>query len=172
MKERDKMIRYFIMDVDGTLTDGKLFVGPDGECFKAFNVKDGCGIINLLPQMGIEPVIVTGRQSRIVEMRCKELGITKLFQGVKNKTEVLQMLTRNNLNQIAYIGDDLNDMEAMKRVAEAGGSVGCPADATGDVKQIAHFISEKCGGDGAVREYIEWLLKRYNGGEGNVSFCK
>ena len=76
------MIKYLVMDVDGTLTDGKVYMGNQGEVFKAFSIKDGCGIHDILPKCKIEPIIVTGRKSKIVELRCQELGITKLFQGV------------------------------------------------------------------------------------------
>ena len=80
-----KNIKYLVMDVDGTLTDGKIYMGNDGEVMKAFDIKDGYGIHDLLPPSGIVPVIITGRGSEILLNRCEELGITKVFQNVHNK---------------------------------------------------------------------------------------
>ena len=152
------MIKYFVMDVDGTLTDGKIYMSEAGELCKAFNVKDGYGIHNILLQTGIVPVIITGRISDIVSKRCKELGISEVYQGVSNKIEVLQGI-ESDLSKVAYIGDDLNDISCMKLIKEAGGYVGCPLDAVSEVKKLADFVSEYKGGEGAVREFIEWLLK-------------
>ena len=138
-------IKYLVMDVDGTLTDGKIYMGVHGELTKAFDIKDGYGIHDMLIPAGVTPVIITGRKSEILENRCGELGITNLFQGVKDK--------------VAYIGDDLNDIECMKAVKEAGGMTGCPRDAVKGVLSISNFRSKKNGGNGAVREFIEYLLK-------------
>lgn len=145
------------MDVDGTLTDGKIYIGDSGEIFKAFNVKDGYGIYNIALPAGIEPVIITGRVSEIVSNRCKEIGIKKIFQGVKNKSDILQNIVPN-LSQVAYIGDDINDFECMKMIKNAGGRTGCPKDAVKKIKKMVDYISEYNGGEGAVRDYIEWLL--------------
>lgn len=154
-----KRIKYLIMDVDGTLTDGKIYMGNDGELCKAFNVKDGCGIHDLAIPAGIIPAIITGRSSKILENRCKELGITFLYQGVPNKIERLREIT-DDMAQVAYIGDDINDLSCMQHVKVAGGLTGCPADAARAVVEISDFISEKKGGDGAVRDFIEWILSR------------
>lgn len=156
-------IRYFIMDVDGTLTDGKIYMGNDGEVCKAFDIKDGLGIHEILIPAGIEPIIITGRSSKILENRCKELGISKLFQGVKNKKEILNEIlekTKSAYNNTAYIGDDINDLSCMELIKEAGGLIGCPSDAVKQVKTLADFISTKPGGNGAVREFIEWVVER------------
>ena len=153
-------IKYLIMDVDGTLTDGKIYMGNDGELCKAFSIKDGCGIHDILIPAGIEPVIITGRSSKILENRCKELGIEKLYQGVSNKIEKLdEVLQGGSYSEVAYIGDDINDLSCMKVIKEAGGVVGCPADAASEVLDITDYVSVKNGGDGAVREFIEWLLR-------------
>lgn len=157
------MIKYFVMDVDGTLTDGKIYMGTDGEFVKAFDIKDGCGIHDLLIPSGIVPVIITGRTSQIVRNRCRELGITALYQGISNKKEKLEEILRENddscLN-VAYIGDDINDLECMQEVLLNGGVVGCPRDAVEEVKNIASYVSNKDGGAGAVRDFIEWVLKK------------
>lgn len=154
-----KKIQYLVMDVDGTLTDGKIYMGNDGELMKAFHIKDGCAIAMLLPEKQITPVIITGRQSRILENRCRELGITKLFQGVKDKTGKLEeVLAGRQADCVAYIGDDINDLDCMQFVKANGGIVGCPADAASQVKTIADYVSVQPGGDGAVRTFVEWLM--------------
>ena len=148
------------MDVDGTLTDGKIYMSNQGEFCKAFNVKDGCGIRDILLPKGIAPVIITGRTSQIVENRCKELLIEEVYQGVKNKVEILEKLLREkggSYSSVAYIGDDINDLSCMKAIREEGGIVGCPMDAADEVKMLADFVSGKKGGEGAVREFIDWL---------------
>ena len=151
------MIKYLVMDVDGTLTDGKIYMSNDGEMMKAFDIKDGCGIHDILIPAGITPVIITGRSSEILENRCKELGITNLHQGIRNKIEKLLTIT-TDLSVVAYIGDDINDLSCMEPIKEAGGLVGCPADAVQKVVDLADFVSKRNGGNGAVREFIEWIV--------------
>lgn len=145
------------MDVDGTLTDGKIYMGNDGEIMKAFDVKDGCGIHDIAVPAGLIPVIITGRESKILENRCKELGITKLYQGVADKVQRLKAIVPD-FSEVAYIGDDINDLPCMKEVRGAGGIVGCPADAVKEVVDAATFVCTRKGGNGAVREFIEWIL--------------
>lgn len=150
-------ISALLMDVDGTLTDGRVHISAAGECFKSFHVKDGYGIRWLLPQNAIIPVIVTGRISEIVAHRARELGISAVYQGIADKAACVQEISaalRIPLKEMAFIGDDLNDLSAMRLC----GVRGCPADAVGDVRAVSDFISEKPGGQGAVREFIEWLI--------------
>lgn len=151
-------IKYFVMDVDGTLTDGKIYMGNDGEVMKAFDIKDGLGIHDILLPAGIKPVIITGRKSRILEKRCKELGITELYQGVRDKVSKLKEAV-DDLSQTAYIGDDINDLGVMQVIKQSGGIIGCPADAVMEVIKVSDFISSKNGGSGAVRTFIDWLVK-------------
>lgn len=142
------------MDVDGTLTDGRIHIGNHGELFKSFHVRDGYAIHDMLPQMGIIPIAITGRISFIVEQRCKEMGIVYVVQGCQNKQEELECILSKlgiEWKETAYIGDDLNDLQCM----ELAGLVGCPADAAEKVKQQADFISSYSGGCGAVREFVE-----------------
>lgn len=149
-------IKFLIMDVDGTMTDSKIYIGDQGEMMKAFNVKDGLGIKKLHLE-GIVPVIITGRNSEIVAYRARELNITEIHQGAHNKVDILKQIAKNykcDLNEIAYIGDDENDLECMKSC----GIKGCPADAEKAVKNIVDFICERKGGEGAVREFIDYLL--------------
>lgn len=152
-------INYVVMDVDGTLTDGKIYMSPSGEAMKAFNIKDGCGIHDILIPAHIIPVIITGRESTIVLNRCKEIGITEVHQGISNKLDKLKTIVKD-LKSVAYIGDDINDLVCMEAVKRNGGIVGCPADAVDQVKTIADFIAPHNGGDGAVRDFIEWILKK------------
>ena len=159
-----KKIKLFVMDVDGTLTDGKIYMGENGEVMKAFNVKDGYAIAHILPEMGIIPVIITGRKSRIVENRAKELGITELYQCVGNKLAKLkEVAAKYNAtpDEIAYIGDDLNDLECIKYC----GFSACPADAVEMIQDKCTFICSKKAGEGAVRECIERILIRVDNNE-------
>ena len=106
-------VKLLVMDVDGTLTDGRIYVGAQGEVMKAFDVRDGYAIAHLLPTRGIVPVIITGRSSEIVAQRAKELKITELYQGVSDKLEKLKTVAAAygaSADEIAYIGDDLNDL--------------------------------------------------------------
>lgn len=152
-------IKLLVMDVDGTLTDGKIYMGENGEVMKAFNIKDGYAIAHMLPEMGIIPVIITGRKSKIVENRAKELGIIELYQGVVNKLDQLKKVAEKYkaaTEEIAYIGDDLNDLECI----EYCGVAVCPADAVEKVKRKVTYVCQSNGGEGAVREFItEQLIK-------------
>lgn len=153
-------IKVLVMDVDGTLTDGGIYIGEDGEIMKRFHVKDGYAICEMLPQMGIKPVIITGRTSKILEKRCEELKIEYLFQGSRNKVKDMKQVIEDMgicLDFVAYIGDDLNDYAAMKLV----GVRGCPADAAIEIKDISDCVTKARGGNGAVREFVEWIRNSY-----------
>ena len=154
------------MDVDGTLTDGKIYMGQNGESFKAFDIKDGCGIKDILPTLGIIPVIITARESQIVANRCKELGVTELHQGCRDKIGKLRDILKERgridgvvytLANVAYIGDDILDLQCLQPIKENGGMTACPADAVDDVKLIVDYVCEKNAGNGAVRELINSL---------------
>lgn len=151
------MIKYLVMDVDGTLTDGKIYMSPSSEVMKAFNIKDGLGIHDILPLYNIIPMIITGRSSDIVLKRCKELGVTEVYQGVSDKIEKLESLV-DDLSSVAYMGDDINDLTCMEAVKDAGGVTGCPADAVDKVKNLVDFTAMHNGGEGAVRDFIEWII--------------
>jgi len=152
------MIRLLIMDVDGTLTDGKVYLSDTGEMFKAFDIKDGYGIKHILPQATIRAAIITGRTSKMVALRAKELGVNDLYQGIDTKVDILKELKEKlhlEYSQIAYIGDDLNDLPVMKTV----GLSACPSDAVLAVKRQCNYVCQAMGGHGAVREFIEWLVE-------------
>ena len=152
-----KQTKYLIIDVDGTLTDGKIYMGNNGEVCKAFHIRDGSGIHDLLIPSGIIPVIITGRKSAIVLNRCNELGITRIYQGVSDKYIKLKDIT-DDLSQIAYIGDDINDLSCIQSIAADHGLSGGPKDAINEVREVADYISKYNGGEGAVRDFIEWLI--------------
>lgn len=142
-----------VMDVDGTLTDGHIYIGSNGEIMKAFDVKDGYAIARLR-EYGIEPVIITGRKSAIVEERAKELKIKELYQGIEDKLAMLQSVASTyNLNpeEIAYIGDDLNDLQCINYC----GLTACPRDAVKKIKDVVNYVCSNYGGRGAVREFID-----------------
>ena len=152
------MIKLVLLDVDGTLTDGGIYRGNNGEELKRFNVKDGYAIVNAR-KLGIEFGIITGRKSELVEIRSNELKIKYLYQGISEKTVILkEIMQKTGLKkeEIAYMGDDLNDILIMKQ----SGLTGAPKDAADEVIQIADFVSEKNGGSGAVREFVEYILKK------------
>ena len=152
-----KDIRLFAMDVDGTLTDGKIYMGAAGELMKAFNIKDGQGI-RLLQQAGIVVAIITARRSEIVENRAKELDIVEVYQSEGDKVKALRALCEKyglTPAQTAFIGDDLGDLPALRFCG-----VGfCPSDAAKEVCETAHVLATR-GGEGAVREAAELLLER------------
>lgn len=154
-----KDIKILIMDVDGTLTDGKVNMTDNGELFKSFDVKDGYAIKHILPILHIIPIIITGRYSILTEKRAQEIGIENIYQGILQKEALLPAICdkfKVTTQEISYIGDDLNDLNIMKCVKIAA----CPADAVYQIKAVSQFISTKVGGNGAVREFIEWLSKR------------
>ena len=152
------VVKLFVMDVDGTLTDGRINMGPDGELFKSFNIMDGYGINEMLPAHGIVPAIITGRTSQIVANRARELHITELYQGKHDKLDTLRALMAKyecSRDNVAYIGDDILDIVCMREC----GVVGCPADACPEVKELAQFVSSLKGGEGAVREFVEYVIR-------------
>lgn len=158
------IIKIIAFDIDGTLTDGKLYIGETGEFFKAFDVKDGCGIHDLMPSAGIVPAIITARKSEIVAVRCRELGIEEIYQGYRDKTVAIHDLARKyhlpmqegKYLGIAYMGDDILDIPAMRLC----GVSACPVNSAGQVVPVADFVSQKNGGNGAARDFIEWVIEK------------
>lgn len=151
-------IKMLVMDVDGTLTDGKIYMSGNGEIFKAFDIKDGYSIYTL-HKIGVTPVIITGRASDIVARRAAELKIEEVHQGVSNKLEKLKEVAEKHcitLEEIAYIGDDYNDIDCIR----ACGFSGCPQNAEEDIKPEVDYVCEAKCGEGAVREFIKQFDKR------------
>jgi 3-deoxy-D-manno-octulosonate 8-phosphate phosphatase (KDO 8-P phosphatase) len=152
-----KNIKLFLLDVDGVLTNGDIVYTDAGDEIKTFNVRDGFGI-RLLQKAGIQVGIVTGRSSGALLHRCKNLGIRLIYDSVKNKGDILKDVTAKtglSPHEIAFAGDDLPDVSLLKKV----GAAIAVADAHETVKSIAHFTTERNGGNGAVREICEWILK-------------
>lgn len=155
------------MDVDGTLTDGKVYMSDNGEIFKVFDIKDGGGIKDILPKLNIIPVVITARKSKILENRCNDLNIKYLYQDCRNKidklNEIINEYNKNNkcnysLKNVAYIGDDLLDLQCILAVNEFGGISACPKNSASDVLKHVKYICKNNGGNGAVREFIEYLV--------------
>lgn len=150
-------IQWIVLDVDGVLSDGSLVYTSTGEELKSFSVKDGLGL-TAARKSGIKLAIITARVSPMVERRAKELHFDALLMGHANKTEALRSLCAEHqidLKTIAYMGDDLNDLGALQLV----GLPMAPNNAVSEVKQLAKFISTVNGGQGAVREAVEYILK-------------
>ncbi|MDR0339476.1 MAG: HAD-IIIA family hydrolase [Desulfovibrio sp.] len=150
-------IRCIVVDVDGTLTDGGIYYDNAGNEFKKFCTRDGAGFL-AARQVGIKLMALTGRECYAVQRRMEEFQFAVVEQNVRNKTKRLAELMREHglcREDMAFIGDDLNDIGAMRQC----GFVGCPLDACIEVRQIAHYISPYKGGYGAARDVIAFLLR-------------
>jgi 3-deoxy-D-manno-octulosonate 8-phosphate phosphatase (KDO 8-P phosphatase) len=151
-----KELKLFATDVDGVLTDAGMYYGESGEELKKFNTRDGMGI-KLLQAEGVMIAIITMEHTKIVARRAKKLGITEVFQGAKDKVAVLTHLAEKfniPFEQMAYMGDDVNDVAALQTVGYAA----APADCVDQVRQVVHYICQKNGGEGVVREVIDMIL--------------
>lgn len=156
LSERLAAVKLLILDVDGTLTEGSM-IFLEGDQVKAFNVHDGLGI-RLARNFGLEVAIVTGNTSRSVTLRAETLGLTMVYQGVRHKSGVIDRIAADNgleRAEIAYMGDDINDLPAFERV----GLRFAPSDAVSEIRARADFVTQRPGGRGAVREVIEAILK-------------
>ena len=150
-------IKLVVLDVDGVLTSGQIIFGREGELMKMFHAQDGLGI-TLAHKADIHIAIITGRESPMVQLRGAELNIKDIYQGSMNKTQALAELMAKydvTLEQVAYVGDDLNDLPVLIRV----GLPCAVANAAPEVKQYAQLVTNQAGGNGAVREVIEYILK-------------
>ena len=150
-------VKLLVLDVDGVLTDGRLYYGPQGERLKAFHVRDGAGIKMLLGA-GLDCAFLTGRDGSAASARAAELGVCHVVSGAEDKESALRRLTRSlglELSQTGYVGDDLADLPAMRGC----GWSACPADAAAEVREAANCVTSAAGGCGAVREIVERLLK-------------
>ncbi len=155
--DRAAHIKAIVFDVDGVLTDGGLWYGPTGEVMKRFDVKDGHAMV-LARLTGLPIAILTARTSPIVEVRAQELKLARVFQGRREKGPAFEELcTELSLapGEVAYMGDDVNDLPALSRA----GLSACPADAVPLVRDAVHFVSAWPGGHGAARELIELVLQ-------------
>jgi 3-deoxy-D-manno-octulosonate 8-phosphate phosphatase (KDO 8-P phosphatase) len=157
IRERLKKIKLLILDVDGVMTDGRIIMDGDGREFKNFDVRDGHGI-KMIQRYGIKVVILTGRESKVVEYRAKDLGIDDVYQKAFNKMEVFdKILQKHRLanREVAFMGDDIVDVPVLKK---AGFSISV-ADALPLVKKHVDYVAKNRGGHGAVREICEMILQ-------------
>jgi 3-deoxy-D-manno-octulosonate 8-phosphate phosphatase (KDO 8-P phosphatase) len=156
LKAKINKIKLVITDVDGVLTDGGMYYTKEGDIMKRFHARDGMGV-TLLRNIGIPTIIITGEQTQMVKMWSKRMKIKQLLDGVKNKELKLNIICKNNninLNQIAYIGDDINDFNILKKV----GLSATPNDGINSIKNICHYICSTNGGYGAFRELVDLIL--------------
>ena len=157
LRAKASKIKMVAFDVDGVMTDGSLTFDENGIEYKTFNAKDGQGIVNLR-NAGIITAIITARENGTVKHRFENLGLTRLFQGQKDKLKAMKQLLEDynlDFSQVAYMGDDLPDIPVIKEV----GLGCCPNDAVDEVREVATFISSKNGGRGAVREMCDLIYK-------------
>lgn len=157
INEKAARVRLLIFDVDGVLTDGSLFVGDDGQEYKAFNSRDGHGI-KMLQKYGVEIAIITGRTSQVVEHRMANLGITHIYQGKLEKLPAYEELRKKlgiSPEETAYVGDDVVDLPVMRRV----GLAIAVQDAHPLVRQHSHWQTPSTGGRGAARDVCEMLME-------------
>lgn len=153
---RLRPIKLLLLDVDGVLTDGGIYYGESGEEMKRFDIQDGYGLVKL-QKAGVAVAILTGRYSRLVDRRAKELGISEVYQNVENKAEAYAAIkTRLGLKdrEIAYVGDDEPDIPVLTQV----GFSAAPANAAASVRKATAYVCRHRGGEGAVREIVDMLL--------------
>jgi len=156
VRVRVERIKLVALDVDGVMTDGRLYYHDDGTESKAFDVRDGHGT-KMLKQAGIETVVISGRNSPMVDRRAADIGITEVFQGVRDKVPILEkILSKRGLKfeEVAFVGDDVVDLTTMNRV----GLAVAVADASEYLFDVAHYVTLATGGRGAVREVAELIL--------------
>ena len=163
-------IQLIVLDVDGTMTDGSIIYSSNGKEIKSFNVKDGLGIVSWI-KLGREVAIISGRRSPIVAQRAKELNIKYCYQGVTNKKDILETILYDlnlTMDNVACIGDDLNDYSMLK----ASKISFVPKDANSFIESEADVILNNSGGDGAIREMIEYLIEKEGLEEEFISLWK
>ena len=156
--EKAKKIKLVLTDCDGVLTDTGVYYSAEGEELKRFSIRDGMGVERLRNFAGIDVGIVTGENSEVVRKRAEKLKINHLYLGIKDKSLLLNEIISNTkleADEIAYMGDDTNDIEIMQRA----GLTACPSDATKFAKQVADVIVENKGGFGAFRDFAEFIIE-------------
>jgi len=154
--DKAKKIKLVVFDIDGVMTDGSLFFGDDGQEYKAFNSFDGHGL-RMLQECGVKAAVITGRKSKVVEHRMRDLGVTLIYQGYRDKTPAFKALLEEvklPLDEITYVGDDVVDLPIMSQLNFAIAT----QNAHPFVKQHAHWITPRSGGRGAARDVVEFIL--------------
>jgi 3-deoxy-D-manno-octulosonate 8-phosphate phosphatase (KDO 8-P phosphatase) len=156
----ERKIKLWIIDVDGTLTDGGIYYDENGNELKKFCTKDAVGFFTL-HELGVKTMVLTGRECKATERRMKELKVDFIVQNVCHKFSYIESFLKNhniNWGDVGYVGDDLNDFETMSKC----GYKACPNDSCKEIKKIADYISPVCGGHGAVRDIVEHFLMEEN----------
>jgi 3-deoxy-D-manno-octulosonate 8-phosphate phosphatase (KDO 8-P phosphatase) len=151
-------IRLLVLDCDGVLTNGKIIYGNDGQDLKQFHSSDGMGMM-LLSHSTVEVAVISGRSSQALTKRCEDLSIKILFQGVSNKLETLTKIVEEHdltFDNVIYMGDDWNDIPCMRKAALSV----TPANAWTEIKKVADMVTEHSGGEGAVRELVNYILQK------------
>ena len=157
IKDKARKIKLLILDVDGVMTDWSIILDNKGNETKRFHVRDGHGI-KMIQRAGIKVGIITGRKSKVVEVRARELGITEIHQRIFKKSVVFEKMLKKykcKSENVAFMGDDIVDQELLKR----SGLAAVPADAEEGAKKLADLVMKKNGGRGAVREFTDLILK-------------
>lgn len=148
--------KLILTDIDGVWTDGGMFYDQTGNEWKKFNTSDSAGVL-FARKLNIPVGIITGEDTAIVKRRAEKLKINLLFQGVSQKLKVVQGICDDmgiDLSEVAYIGDDIGDLEVLQHV----GIASAPANAPDYIKEHTHYVTKKCGGEGAFREFVEWII--------------
>lgn len=163
LTSRLKKIKLLVSDVDGVLTDGGAYYSDNGLHLKKFNIRDGMGMV-LLRKAGYKLAIVTTEKTKLVELRAQRIGVDDLAQGIVSKVEAVEELMKKyslTWEEVAFIGDDINDLPVLKKV----GFAACPADGTVINRKAAHYVTEADGGHGCVREVCDLLLALHYKGD-------
>ncbi len=153
----NKLPKLILTDIDGVWTDGGMFYDQTGNEWKKFNTSDSAGVL-FARKLNIPVGIITGEDTAIVKRRAEKLKIDILFQGVGNKLPIAKAICKDlgiDLSEVAYIGDDIGDLEVLK----ASGISAAPANAPWYIKKHVHYVTDKAGGEGAFREFVEWLIE-------------
>ena len=157
IKDQARKVRLLCVDVDGVLTDAGMYYGPDGEVLKKFNTRDGMGLARVR-EVGVAVAIISGEDSAIIHARAAKLKIDDVFCNASNKRAAIDQLCAKHgleLDEVAFVGDDVNDLSALECV----GLACAVADAAEPVLAAAHYVAQRRGGDGAVREVCELLIE-------------
>ncbi|GHE68656.1 MULTISPECIES: HAD-IIIA family hydrolase [Roseivirga] len=150
--------KLILTDIDGVWTDGGMYYDQTGNEWKKFNTSDSAGVL-FARKLNIPVGIITGEDTQIVAKRASKLKIDLLFQGIQDKVKVAQELVDDmgiDLTDVAYIGDDLGDLQLLKKV----GTSAAPANSPDYIKKHVHYVTNKAGGEGAFREFVEWIIQQ------------
>lgn len=163
LSQRATRLKLVLSDNDGVLTDAGVYYSDTGEALKRFSLRDGMGV-ELLRNAGIATAIITRENSQIVARRAEKLRLPHVYLGIWNKREHLDLIVKEtgySLEQMAYIGDDVNDLACIESIGDLG-LTGAPADAVPQIRSAVHYVCEEKGGYGAFRDFAEWLLRHRN----------